>query len=350
MPSIDRDRVFTATPEKADGDTNTIDVSGVSTIIFTKDSSKVDDLIGTYPVSISVGTNNANSTDAYVSDAGVLDVTAYWSRHADSKDVIVIYSAGTIYAPQYSSSLFYGCQKLTTLDLDNLNTSKVTDMGSMFYNCKALTSLNLSNFNTSSVTDMSGMFYACSALTSLNLSNFDTSKVTNMRDMFKFCSKLTSLNLSNFDTSNVTNMFSMFEYCSRLTSLDVSNFNTSNVTEMGVMFGSCSGLTSLNLSNFDTSNVTVMWSMFSECFRLASLNLGNFNLQSCTDFGGMLTPCSALTSITLPYNLQSGQTIELPASNFYNGSAGPYSTIGTATSGTTVACSTASSKVTLTKR
>ena len=54
------------------------------------------------------------------------------------------------------------------------------------------------------------MFSGCSKLTSLNVSNFDTSKVTNMGYMFSGCSKLTSLNVSNFDTSEVTNMGSMF--------------------------------------------------------------------------------------------------------------------------------------------
>lgn len=57
------------------------------------------------------------------------------------------------------------------------------------------------------------MFGYCSKLTSLDLSNFNTSKVTNMSDMFYGCSKLTSLNLSSFDTSDVTNMSNMFSNC-----------------------------------------------------------------------------------------------------------------------------------------
>ena len=161
---------------------------------------------------------------------------------------------------------------------------------------------------------------------------------------------LNNLVLSNFDTSKVTDMSAMFSSCSKLTSLDVSNFNTSNVTTMYGMFDSCSSLTSLDISNFDTSKVTSIQQMFSSCSKLISLDLGNFNLASCTSFDYMLSSCSRLTSITLPYNLQSGYTISLPASTYYKGSAGPYKTIGTATSGTTVACSTADTKVTLTKR
>ena len=40
---------------------------------------------------------------------------------------------------------------------------------------------------------MNGMFYGCTSLTSLDLSNFDTSKVTNMGYMFQSCTNLTSL-------------------------------------------------------------------------------------------------------------------------------------------------------------
>ena len=161
--------------------------------------------------------------------------------------------------------------------------------------------------------------------------------------------KLTTLDLSNFDTSAVTNMGAMFYDCKALTSLNLGNFNTSAVTTMNYMFSSCSSLINLNLSSFNTSKVGGMQSMFSSCSALTSLNLGNFNLTACTSFGSMLSGCYKLTSITLPYNLQSGKKISLPAS-YYNGSAGPYSRVGTATSGTIVACSTASSKVTLTKK
>ena len=84
--------------------------------------------------------------------------------------------------------------------------------------------------------DSSRMFSRMSNLTSLNISNLDTSKVTNMRSMFDGVSRLISLGLFNFDTSQVTNMNSMFYGMSSLTSLNLSNFNTSNVTDMREMF------------------------------------------------------------------------------------------------------------------
>ncbi len=272
-------------------------INTTTTIKFTKVESEIAGLTN----SVSVGTNSETDTSAYVTSDTISDVTAYWGS---DKSTIVIYSPGTIYAPQNSGSLF--------------------------------------------VVDPSEPDFFRS-LRSIEFNNFDTSKVTSMFQMFNGCSSLTSLDLSNFDTNKVEGMSYMFMGCSSLTSLNVSNFDTNKVEGMSYMFLGCSSLTSLNVSNFDTSKVRGMWNMFNNCSSLTSLDLGNFNLESCTDFTDMFYGCSALANITLPYNLQSGYTIDLPASTFYNGSAGPYSTIGTTTSGTTVACSTASSKVTLTK-
>ena len=193
--------------------------------------------------------------------------------------------------------MFYGCNKLTSLDLSSFNTSSVIYMRYMFHDCNKLTSLDLSSFNTSKVTDMGGMFYDCRALTTLDLSSFNTSKVTSMNAMFGDCYALTSLNVSSFDTSKVTNMGSMFSSCSGLTSLDLSNFNTSSVTDMGSMFIGCNKLTSLDLSNFNTSKVTNMYNMFWACRELTSLNVSNFNTSNVTNMGGMFYGCGNLTTI-----------------------------------------------------
>ena len=124
------------------------------------------------------------------------------------------------------------------LSFDKCCGVKLTTCASMFYGCTGLTSLNLSNFDTSKVTDMKYMFFSCRGLTSLNLSNFDTSKVTDMSLMFTDCKGLTSLNLSNFDTSNVTTMSSMFNSCTSLTSLDIRSFSSINLRSFSSMLTS----------------------------------------------------------------------------------------------------------------
>ena len=204
------------------------------------------------------------------------------------------------FLPTTTRGWFYDLKALTTIEgIENLNTSVVTDMSVMFWGCSRLTSLNLSNFNTSKVTNMRGMFHGCSRLLELNVSNFNTSKVTNMSEIFEGCSGLKELNISNFNTSAVTKMQRMFFGCSSLTELNVSHFNTSAVTNMKGMFGSCSSLKELNVSNFNTSAVTDMEGMFYGCSRLTELNVSNFNTSGVTNMEGMFFGCSSLTFLNL---------------------------------------------------
>lgn len=80
--------------------------------------------------------------------------------------------------------------------------------------------------------------HGCRELTSLNLKNFDTSKVTSMQSMFNSCSKLKELDLSSFDTKKVTNMFRMFINCNELTKIYISNsFVTLALTDDNVLSG-----------------------------------------------------------------------------------------------------------------
>ena len=205
-----------------------------------------------------------------------------------------------VYLNEDMNSMFRNMSSLTSLNLSNLDTSKVTNMGGMFLGVSNLATINLSNFDTSKVIDMGFMFYDMSNLTTINLSNFDTSKVTNMGSIFYNMSKLTTFNLSNFNTSQVTNMDYMFAGMSNLTNLQLSElFDTSNVRSMRYMFHKDSKLTSLDLSSFNTKNVTNMDSMFSYLSNITDLNLSTFNTQRVTNMNGMF------------YNLEKVKTLDL---------------------------------------
>ena len=176
--------------------------------------------------------------------------------------------------------------KLKTIDLSSLNTSKVTSMIQAFFECNKLEEIILTNLDTSNVTDMTMMFNGCPALTSLDVSNLDTSNVTNMTSMFSRCYNLKSLDVSNFDTSNVTNMTSMFLGTWNLTSLDLSSFNTSNVVDMHYMFDYDSELIDLYM-NFDVRLNKDFTDIFFGCNKLTNV-VGKFegtkydlNLASC---------------------------------------------------------------------
>ena len=196
-------------------------------------------------------------------------------------------------------SMFDGSKNLTSLDLSNFDTRNVTDIAIMFYGCSNLESVKLSSFDTTKVTDMYRMFYSCGKLTNLDLSNFRTPNVTTMSNMFYYCTSLTSLNVSNFDTTKVTDMYRMFYSCGKLTSLDLSNFKTPNVTNMTEIFYYCSSLTSLDVSNFDTKNISDMSSMFSYCRNLTNLDLSNFRTPNVTTMSNMFYYCTSLTSLNV---------------------------------------------------
>ena len=154
----------------------------------------------------------------------------------------------------YNSSVFESIAEnlKTAIAVDRVS---FTNTSYMFQYCSSLTTLDLSNFDTSKVTHIESMFSSCQSLTTLDLSNFDTSKVTDMQDMFNYCSKLTKLDVSSFNTSNVTDMSRMFQYCPSLTTLDLSSFDTSKVTDMSWMFNGCSNLT-LDCSHWNVDKVT----------------------------------------------------------------------------------------------
>ena len=228
---------------------------------------------------------------------------------------------------KYMSDMFWGCQKLSSLDLSKFNTEKVTDMSGMFHGCQKLSSLDLSKFNTEKVEGMISMFEDCKNLSSLDLSKFNTEKVTDMRGMFCGCQKLSSLDLSNFNTANVMEMGNMFYNCSTLTSLDLSNFNTEKVESMMGMFFSCSALTSLDLSNFNTKKVQYMNSMFNACYALTTIYAGDkfvttkvengsYMFSGCTNLKGFIDYISNTDKIDHNYaNYKTGYFTKLVVRN-----------------------------------
>lgn len=218
--------------------------------------------------------------------------------------------------PKSCNSWFMECEKLEAIDgIENLNTSKVTDMWNMFYNCKSLTSLDLKTFDTHNVLSMSYMFFGCNNLTYLNVSSFDTSNVGNMMWMFAGCWKLTNLSVSNFDMHRVWTMLGMFSSCKGLTHIDVSKFNTENVKSMQAVFQRCENLSSLDLSGFNTSKVEDIACMFASCKSLTSLDLSNFDTQLVNQSTSLFSGCQKLEAIYLGDKFSLEGLSKLYASN-----------------------------------
>ena len=157
--------------------------------------------------------------------------------------------------------LFSGCD-MTGVDFSDLKTDTITNMQSMFRDCEG--TIDLRTLAHENVTNMDSMFGVFSnsgeaapkknRLKSLDVSVLDTSKVTNMATMFLDQDELTSLDLSGFDVGKVKTVTRMFEGCSSLKTLNLSGWNI-DVRYVTDMVSGCTSLTSLDLSGFNFDNV-----------------------------------------------------------------------------------------------
>ena len=229
---------------------------------------------------------------------GVAQGSKLWDSYKNNIEKVVITGKITFDKETSLNGLFSEITSLKTIEgLSNLDTSKVTDMGSMFRDCSSLETLDVSGFDTSNVINMSSMFYGCKKLQNIDLSKFDTNKVTDMGSMFRFCSSLETLDVSGFDTSNVKNMSEMFYGCEKLKNIDVSKIDTSKVTDMGSMFNRCISLETLDVSGFDTSNVQDMSYMFYGCIKLQNIDVSKFDTSKVEKMLGMFQGCKSITNL-----------------------------------------------------
>ena len=216
------------------------------------------------------------------------------------------------------SYMFNQASKLANLgDLSKWDTSKVTNMSTMFQRASSLTNIgNLDNWNTFKVTDMNRMFNQAFALTSIgDLSKWDVSNVTDMHSMFQLASSLTNIgDLDNWNTSNVTDMSYMFNQASKLANVgDLSKWDTAKVTDMSTMFQLVSSLTNIgDLDNWDTSNVTDMSYMFSDASKLTNIgDLSKWDVSNVITMRAMFQLASSLTSIGDLDNWNTSKVIDM---------------------------------------
>jgi len=87
--------------------------------------------------------------------------------------------------------LFYGLEKVESIDVTGWNTKKVTKLRCLFDSCEDLKEIKgIENWDVSNVSDMGNAFLKCYNLEMLDLSKWNLKKVTTMARMFEGCYKL----------------------------------------------------------------------------------------------------------------------------------------------------------------
>ena len=159
------------------------------------------------------------------------------------------------------------------VDLNFIDTSKITDMSSLFYKGVELAKYDKSIQET------------------IDISEWDTSNVNNMSDMFAYA-KYFNCDLSNWDVDNVETMRNMFNGCLQFNS-DLSDWNVTKVDDMDSMFEGCTRFEGNGLEGWDVSNVQSMDYMFMKCL-VFNVDLSDWNVSEDVDQHNMFTRCQLL--------------------------------------------------------
>lgn len=144
---------------------------------------------------------------------------------------------------------------------ESMKNSVPTSTVQWFKGFAQLTTIeNLSYLNTSEVETMNEMFYGCTRLTGVNVTKFNTAKVINMYAMFAYCRNLTALDICNFSMVRVTGVEAMFKGCDGLQTI----YCNDNWTKLGNltgenMFSGCTALVGQNGTGYDAEHVDVAY-------------------------------------------------------------------------------------------
>ena len=260
------------------------------------------------------------------------------------------------YTMQY---MFAAVRSLTTLDLSNFDTRKVTNMDWMFGSCYNLKTIYVGeNWSTKSVTSSDRMFdgdtnlvggkgtafnneytdarMACidygpagyGYLTDKNVPVLEPYAVLSEDNTvltFYYDEKKTDRGgmdvadrgWSAYSKSVVTvNIHSSMALCTSLTTTaswfagfenltkinGLTNLNTINVTVMDDMFAGCKSLTRIEVDKMKTAKVTRMPGMFSQCVALTNLYLSSFDTREVTEIAKFIPYSTSLKTITFGEN------------------------------------------------
>ena len=198
------------------------------------------------------------------------------------------------------------------LSISNWGSLNLGNSGDYFNSCVNLDLSSVSGIlDLTGTTNFTGFFANCTSLTTIaNIDNWNTSFVTNMGSMF---SNATSFNqdISSWDVSSVTNMSSMFQSATAFNQ-DISSWDVSSVANMNGMFNQASSFNQ-PIGSWNVSSVTDMNFMFSDAIAF-NQNIGAWNISNVTDMSSFMAGKSianySSTNLDAIYNSWSSLTLQ----------------------------------------
>ena len=217
--------------------------------------------------------------------------------------------------------MFAGCNKLTSIDLSGFSFVNLLSLNSMFFDCSQLETLILpQNEMASNIQDFSYMFYGCSKLTEIDLSCIDFVNAKNLQHMFHECRGLKNINFyTSAKAKKIEKIQSMFYYCENLSSVDLSNFSFSQTIELTAMFFYCINLETVILPKDEVSTSVVDLSyMFAICFKLKTIDLSGISFTKVENLNYIFSNCINLENIIFPEDIETSYNIQFFSYVFSN--------------------------------
>ena len=218
--------------------------------------------------------------------------------HSNTRTVYYYTEAEKIYLNSDCSRMLSSFVALKKSDLNNWDTSNVTNMSSMFFNVIINSGLDLSNWDTSNVTNMSGMFLNAKINSKLDLSNWEIKSWANLNGMFSSAKINSGINLSNWIINSWARLNNMF-YATINTKLDLNSWEIRNWVSLNNMFSSAKINSGINLSNWEIKSWANLNGMFSSATINSGIDLSNWEIKNWASLYGVFARAIINTELDL---------------------------------------------------
>ena len=256
---------------------------------------------------------------------------AQWRYGSEGVTEVIFDPSFDDFRPKSTSYWFYGMRRIESfVGLEYLHTEAVTDMSGMFYGCEKLTSLDLTSFDVSNVTVMNNMFAYCSSLEMIYAEDW-SGVVCESENMFAGCENLPNWNEDNSNDINFAKPSENGGYFSTKQAYAiVENANLTFYYDGYNFEGTCSidqtaggtwKTATFTTVTFDPSfadyKLTSTAGMFSGKTGLTTIyGLDYLNTTNISDMSNMFSGCSSLTTI---YCDKDWSGLDVPSTGMFAG-------------------------------